>query len=84
MKERIISGLFEVDDNFITVYHAGRVFTLARNANQDGTRNWGSIGIGQRTSTGHVLGYDAYARGQKRCEKSGTFALYAGGWRRVI
>ena len=84
MKERTISGPFEVDQNFVTVYHAGRVFTLARNENEDGTRNWGSIGIGERTATGHIFGYDAFAAGRKRCEEKGTFALYDSGWRRVI
>lgn len=65
-----ITGKYERDENFTTVYTNNTVYTIARN-----TGKWGCVRVGERVAMGPVLDQATYDEWAARCEKEGTFEL---------
>jgi hypothetical protein len=65
-----ITGKYEKDQNFITVYSNNTMYTIARNAG-----NWGSVKVGQVTKQGKTLTQERYNKFESACNKTGTFHL---------
>jgi hypothetical protein len=67
---KAITGKYEKDQNFITVYCDNTMYTIARNAG-----NWGSVRVGQMTFQGKELTQETYNKQESACENVGTFHL---------
>lgn len=65
-----IQGKYETDENFTTVYSGNRIYTIART-----TGEWSSVGVGERTYTGHVLDQETYNKLAAGCTKDGAFTI---------
>lgn len=65
-----ITGKYEKDDNFTTVYSNNTIYTIARS-----TGDWGCIKVGEITHTGHVLTQETYNEFEAKCQKEGIFEL---------
>ena len=65
-----ITGKYEVDQNFTTVYCDNTVYTIARN-----TGEWACVSVGSRTAMGQTLTQEIYNKWASECEKEGTFVL---------
>lgn len=65
-----ITGKFEKDDSFTTIYCNNVIYTIARH-----TGDWGSVAVGQMTATGHILTQEIYDKWASECEREGTFEL---------
>jgi hypothetical protein len=65
-----ITGKYERDDNFTTVYSGNVMYTIAR-----ATGEWGSCKVGQLASCGKVLTQELYDKWESQCELSGEFEL---------
>ena len=65
-----ITGKYIKDDNFITLFSNGTIYTIARNSD-----DWGAVSIGEKTAMGVLVTPKNYAEYEKRAEKSGTFTL---------
>lgn len=65
-----IYGSYTEDDNFTTVFSNNTIYTIAR-----ATGEWGSVSVGNRTATGHVLDQESYDRMESECEYEGEFNL---------
>lgn len=65
-----ITGRYEQDDNFTTVYADNRIYTIARN-----TGDWDSVAVGERTAMGQVLDQETYNKWARECSSEGTFEL---------
>ena len=65
-----ITGKYEKDDNFITVYSNNTIYTIARN-----TDNWGCVKVGERTAMGQILTQEAFDKWASECTEVGTFEL---------
>ena len=63
-----ITGKYEADENFTTIYSNNTVYTIAKNG------DWGSVKVGQQTNMG-VLSQDTYDEWVSKCTKEGTFEL---------
>ena len=70
----IITGKYEEDRNFVTMYADDTVYTLAKNS-----REWGAIKIPGRTATYLPLDLDWYRKCEAECTKTGTFELNESG-----
>ncbi len=66
-----ITGKYEVDKNFTTVYSNNRIYTIPRNARH----NWGSIAVGELSATGHPITQEFYDNCVAECSREGTFEL---------
>lgn len=66
----IITGKYEKDDNFITVYSNNVIYTIARN-----TVEYGMLKVGDVDKAGHRLTQEEYNECEMACEKSGSFEL---------
>lgn len=64
-----IKGKYEENENFTCVYADNRIYTIAGNG------DWGSVGVGEMTATGHVLDLVTYDKLEVACSKEGTFEL---------
>lgn len=67
-----ITGLFQADDNFVTVFDDATktIYTKARNSGE-----WGSVRVGERTFMGPVLTEETYAEMRSECTETGTFRI---------
>ena len=65
-----IIGSYTEDENFTTVFSNNTVYTIARS-----TGEWGSISVGNRTATGHILDRETYDKWESECEYEGEFLL---------
>ena len=65
-----ITGKYEVDDNFITVYTDNALYTIARK-----TGDWGRLRVGEWAACGGVLTAERLAELRGRCTEEGTFEL---------
>ena len=65
-----ITGKYERDSNFTTVYMDDAMYTIARK-----TGEWGCLKIGDTSATGHVLTQKRFEELNSSCEKEGTFNL---------
>lgn len=66
----LITGKYERDDNFTTIYSNNTVYTIAR-----GTGDWGSLKVGKSACVGGVLAQERYNELESQCVKEGTFEL---------
>lgn len=58
------------DENFTAVFANNTMYTIARS-----TSEWGSISVGSRTATGHILDQKTYDKWESECEYEGEFLL---------
>ena len=65
-----ITGKYERDSNFTTVYMDDAMYTIARK-----TGEWRCLKIGDTSATGHVLTQKRFEELKSSCEKEGTFNL---------
>lgn len=65
-----ITGKYERDSNFTTVYTDDVMYTIVRK-----TGEWGFLKIGDTSATGHVLTQKRFEELKSSCEKEGTFNL---------
>ena len=65
-----ITGRYEKDSNFITVYANNKVYTIARS-----TGDWGYVAVGSRTAFGHIVTQEWYESHSATCDHEGTFVL---------
>ena len=65
-----ITGKYEQDQNFTTVYTEDTLYTVARS-----TGDWSSVKIGDRMANGHVLTPDLFQQWKAECTEEGTFNL---------
>ena len=65
-----ITGKFEKDNNFITVYCDNTIYTIAKN-----TGDWACVKVGERTATGQILTQEAFDKWASECTEVGTFEL---------
>ena len=65
-----ITGKFEKDDNFTTVYCDDTIYTIAKN-----TGDWACVKVGERTATGQILTQEAFDKWASQCTEVGTFEL---------
>ena len=65
-----IYGSYTKDENFTTVFENNTMYTIARS-----TGEWGSISVGNRTATGHILDQETYDKWESECEYEGEFEL---------
>ena len=72
---KIITGKYEQDENFTTVYADNCVYTIARK-----TGDYGFCHIGDRAFIGTVMTQKEYDEGVARCTREGTFELKDSGW----
>ena len=63
-----ITGKYEFDANFITVYTEDTMYTIARNSG-DG----GYIKVGDKTASGLVITQELFDSWKEECQKEGTF-----------
>lgn len=68
-----ITGKYNVDNNFITVFENDTYYCLPRNNHS----TWGSAKVGERISRAM---YDRY---ESECTQTGTFELSDAGWCRA-
>ena len=68
--KKTITGKFEKDSNFITVYADNRMYTIAR-----ATRECGSVAVGEDFACGGTLTQEAYDEMASKCKKIGTFEI---------
>ena len=66
----LITGKYEEDANFFTVYSNNTMYTITKN-----TDNWASLSVGGTSATGHVLTQAVYDRLEAACEEEGAFEL---------
>lgn len=66
-----ITGKYEVDNNFITVYTSDAMYTIPRTA----PRNWGFRKIGSDFACGGKCTAEFLAEHAARCTKAGSFIL---------
>lgn len=76
----LITGKYETDSNFVTVYANNTVYTMAKNS-----REWGAIQIPGRTATYLPLDLNWYKECEAECTETGTFELNDSGhgWKRM-
>ena len=65
-----IIGSYTEDENFTTVFANNTMYTIAK-----ATGEWGSISVGNRTATGHILDQKTYDKWESECEYEGEFLL---------
>lgn len=65
-----ISGYYEKDDNFTTIYSGNKIYTVTRNSGV-----WGCIPVGGRDIAGNILTQTEYDRRRNACPSSGSFDL---------
>lgn len=65
-----ITGKYEKDSNFTTVYTENAMYTIARN-----TGDWNCVKIGERMASGHILTKEIFEAWKSECEKWGEFEL---------
>ena len=65
-----ITGKYEKDSNFITVYCDNTVYTITKN-----TDDWDCVKVGQKTAMGQVLTQEAFDKWASECTEVGTFEL---------
>lgn len=65
-----ITGRYERDENFTTVYADNRIYTIARN-----TGDWGCLPVGGTSYVGGVLTQERYNDLASACSEKGTFEL---------
>lgn len=65
-----IQGHYKKDDNFITVFCDGVMYTIARN-----TGDWGALKVGKRAATGQLFAKEEYDRMVAECDQFGAFEL---------
>ena len=65
-----ITGKYEKDSNFTTIYSGNTMYTIARN-----TGDWACVKVGERTATNHILTQEAYDAWKNECAREGTFIL---------
>lgn len=65
-----ITGKYERDENFTTIYADNRIYTIARN-----TGDWGCLAVGETANVGGVLTQGRYNELADACSKEGTFEL---------
>ena len=66
----IITGRFEKDANFLTIFTETEMYQIARS-----TGDWSSVNIGDRMANGHVLTSDLFQTWKSECTVEGTFNL---------
>ena len=66
-----IRGEYKCDDNFISVFSQGTMYTIPVNDND----HWGSISVGQKAACGIVLSQEKYDQWKAECNDVGTFEL---------
>lgn len=64
-----ITGKYERDENFTTVYTADMMYTIANNG------CWGFVPVGGRMANGCVLTPDLFDKWKDGAKKTGTFVL---------
>lgn len=64
-----ITGKFEKDANFTTIYTADTMYQIARNG------DWGSVKVGNRTASGFILTPEFFKQWKAECAEEGTFNL---------
>ena len=65
-----ITGKYEVDDNFITVYTEDALYTISRK-----TGNWGRLKVDEQAACGGKLTAEHLAELRSKCTEEGTFEL---------
>lgn len=65
-----ITGKYERDYNFTTVYFDNAIYTIAKN-----TGDWACVKVGERTATGQILTQEAFDKWASECTEVGTFEL---------
>ena len=65
-----ITGKYETNSNFTTVYCDNTIYTIARN-----TDNWGCVKVGERTAMGQILTQETFDKWASECIEVGTFEL---------
>ena len=65
-----ITGKYEQDQNFTTVYTEDTLYTVARS-----TGDWSSVKIGDRMANGYALTPDLFRQWKAECTEEGTFHL---------
>lgn len=73
----IITGKFEADSNFITVYTENKVFTLAFGG------DWGSVDVPGYSAYYTPLTKEWLAAAAAECTETGTFRVDENGWKRL-
>lgn len=73
----IITGKFESDSNFITVYTENKVFTLAFGGDQ------GSVDVPGYSAYYTPLTKEWLAAAAAECTETGTFRVDENGWKRL-
>jgi hypothetical protein len=72
-----ITGRFEADSNFITVYTEDKVFTLAFGG------GWGSVDVPGYSAYYAPLTKEWLAAAAAECTETGTFRVDENGWKRL-
>jgi hypothetical protein len=65
-----VTGCYEKDANFITVYSGAVMYTIARS-----TGEWGSVRVGGTFANGRPFTKADYERFKENCDNVGTFVL---------
>ena len=73
----LLTGKFEVDDNFITLFADNKVYTLAYGG------DWGSVEVPGKSAFGLPLTQKWYDDCVAKCTKTGTFRVDEYGWKRI-
>lgn len=67
---RTITGKYEKDENFTTVYSNNTVYTIA-----NATGSYSKVSVGEKIALGQILDQETYNRWASECEEEGTFEL---------
>ena len=65
-----ITGAYTRDANFITIYTADTLYTVARN-----TGEWSYIKVSDCLPDGHILTPEIFQEWKAECTETGTFEL---------
>ena len=79
-----VTGRFKRDQyDEIVLFSNGVMYILNTVPYEEGLFTWGSIIIGGRSATNHVLTRETYDRYESECTETGTFWLTDTNWERV-
>jgi hypothetical protein len=73
-----ITGRFEADSNFITVYADNTIYTFPLNS-----REWGCLEVPGYAACGGLVTLDLYHKWESECAETGTFEVGDHGWKRI-
>jgi hypothetical protein len=65
-----ITGKYEIDENFTTVYSNNTIYTIA-----NATDSYSKVSVGQKTALGQILTQEAYYKMASECEEEGSFEI---------